>query len=166
MLVPRYQDFNTNYTSLFHAPKPILKFEEHDMPRVMKPSWNLVCLELKGHPYPPLAYSNTKPNKKSIHNILLMEAKRDLENCWMVLSDEQNKLKKPHFMPYYFTYSRVRQPYDIHWRVDPHAECRRIQSLHMPWQTTINSHNYNTLNSGLTRIPTPCLHEPHQFILW
>ena len=81
MLVPRYQDYTKCYTSLYYAPKHILKLEEHDMPTSMKPAWNLVCVELKGHPYPPLAYSNIKPNKKTIQNVLLMEAKRDLENC-------------------------------------------------------------------------------------
>ena len=81
MLVPRYQDYNTNYTSMFYAPTPILSFEECDMPPNLKRPLRLMCLELKGHPYPPLHYSNTKPNKKSIQNVLLMEAKRDLENC-------------------------------------------------------------------------------------
>ena len=80
VLVPRYQDYTKCYTSLFYAPKTILKFQEHDMNINLKPKKLLVCVELKGHPYPPLAYSNTKPNKRSIQNVLLMEAKRDLEN--------------------------------------------------------------------------------------
>ena len=80
VLVPRYQDYTKCYTSLFNAPKPILSFQEHDMARNLKPKTLLVCVELKGHPYPPLAYSNTKPNKRSIQNVLLLEAKRDLEN--------------------------------------------------------------------------------------
>ena len=87
VLVPRYQDYTKCYTSMFYAPTPILSFEEHGMPHLLKPlkkpkkgQTRLVCIELKGHPYPPLAYSNTKPNKKSIQNVLLIEAKRDLEN--------------------------------------------------------------------------------------
>ena len=67
-------------TSLFYAPKPILLFQKHNMAINLKPKTLLVCVELKGHPYPPLAYSNTKPNKRSIQNVLLMEAKRDLES--------------------------------------------------------------------------------------
>ena len=36
-----------------------------------------VVLELKGHPFPPLAYSNSQANKKMIHNVLLSEARRE-----------------------------------------------------------------------------------------
>lgn len=81
VLVPRYQEFNTCYTSLFYAPLPIRSFEEHNLPHRMHEfqKLNVVCVELKGHPYPKLAYSNIKPNRKHIHNVLLAEAKRDLE---------------------------------------------------------------------------------------
>ena len=37
----------------------------------------LWIVELKGHPYPPLSYSNTQPNKNAIHNVLLSEAAKD-----------------------------------------------------------------------------------------
>ena len=46
----------------------------------LKPRTLLVFVELKGNPYPPLVYSNTKPNKRRIQNVLLLEAKHDLEN--------------------------------------------------------------------------------------
>ena len=36
-----------------------------------------VVVELVGHPFPPLRYSNTEPNKKMIHNVLLSEARRE-----------------------------------------------------------------------------------------
>ncbi len=38
---------------------------------------NKVLVELKGHPFPPLHYSNSAPNRTHIHNVLLAEAKRD-----------------------------------------------------------------------------------------
>ena len=79
VLVPRYQNYTSCYTSLFHAPKRILSWEEFQMPCKLQPKLNLVVVELKGHPYPPLAYSNTQPNRKHIHNVLLLEAKRDME---------------------------------------------------------------------------------------
>ena len=79
-MVPRYQNYSKWFTSLLYAPKPILSIQEHNMSINLKPKTLLVCVELKGHPYPPLAYSNTKPNKRSIQNVLLMEAKRDLES--------------------------------------------------------------------------------------
>ena len=37
-----------------------------------------VVIELVGHPFPPLRYSNTEPNRKMIHNVLLSEARREL----------------------------------------------------------------------------------------
>ena len=36
-----------------------------------------VVVELVGHPFPPLAYSNMEPNRKMIHNVLLSEARSD-----------------------------------------------------------------------------------------
>ena len=63
---------------MFYAPKPILLFQEHDLAINLKRKTLLVFVELKGHPYPPLAYSNTKQNKRSIENVLLLEAKRYL----------------------------------------------------------------------------------------
>ena len=46
-------------TSLFYAPKPILLFQKHNMAINLKPKTLLVCVELNGHPYTPLANSNT-----------------------------------------------------------------------------------------------------------
>ena len=37
-----------------------------------------VIVELVGHPFPPLHYSNQEPNRKMIHNVLLSEARREL----------------------------------------------------------------------------------------
>merc|ERR1719219_1153791 len=75
VLVPRYQDYTSSYTRLFHAPRHFLTLEEMERPGNLKPrSPELVCVELKGHPFPPLSYSNTKPNKNHIHNVLLAEA--------------------------------------------------------------------------------------------
>ena len=39
--------------------------------------YNKVVVELVGHPFPPLAYSNMEPNRKMIHNVLLSEARSD-----------------------------------------------------------------------------------------
>ena len=40
--------------------------------------YNKVVVELVGHPFPPLAYSNMESNRKMIHNVLLSEARSDL----------------------------------------------------------------------------------------
>ena len=80
VLVPRFQDFNKCYTSQFNSPKPIPSLEELKRPMGQQKFVTSVVLELKGHPYPPLAYSNTKPNRKLIHNVLLAEAKKELES--------------------------------------------------------------------------------------
>ena len=80
VLVPRYQDYTTSYTRLFYAPRHMITYEEMQRPVNLIPKTHIVCVELKGHPYPPLSYSNTKPNKRHIHNVLLSEAKRDLES--------------------------------------------------------------------------------------
>jgi hypothetical protein len=37
----------------------------------------VAVVELKGHPFPQLAYPNSRPNKRHIHNVLLAEAKKD-----------------------------------------------------------------------------------------
>lgn len=52
-----------------------------------------VVIELKGHPFPPLAYSNVKPNKRHIHNVLLSEAKRDFRtnDDFLVIDNESNQ---------------------------------------------------------------------------
>ena len=79
--MPRYQDYTTCYTRLLNGPRRIHTVDEMAQPRHLKlemPSHPAI-VELKGHPFPPLMYSNTKPNKKHIHNVLLAEAKRDME---------------------------------------------------------------------------------------
>jgi len=87
VLVPRYQDYPHSYTRLFNAPydyKPEggrLKVHDH------------VVLELKGHPFPPLAYSNMEPNRKLIHNVLLAEAKR--EKRLQKNFEREQQLKEP-----------------------------------------------------------------------
>ena len=78
VLVPRFQDFTTAYTRMLYAPRTIVPFGEYEVPSwLQKSSKNVVLVELKGHPFPPLYYSNTRPNPKHIHNVLLNAAKHD-----------------------------------------------------------------------------------------
>ena len=80
VLVPRFQDFTTSYTRMLYAPKTIVPMEKMDVPRtLMRSKKGVVLVELKGHPFPPLYYSNTRPNPKHIHNVLLSAAKHDLK---------------------------------------------------------------------------------------
>ena len=72
VLVPRFADYSTAYTRAFVAPP---NFEIGSNVRFSK---DRVVVELKGHPFPKLAYSNSRPNRNHIHNILLSEAKKDL----------------------------------------------------------------------------------------
>ena len=65
VLVPRYQESTKSYTRMLAAPKEF---------RAPRPS-TLWMLELRGNPFPPLAYSNTTPNRNHIHNVLLAEAR-------------------------------------------------------------------------------------------
>ena len=59
---------------MFHQPtKIITNFSGNLVARY----GNYVTVELKGNPYPKLQYSNTTPNKKTIHNVLLAEAAKD-----------------------------------------------------------------------------------------
>ena len=60
---------------MFHAPLNIIKNFEGNVKA--KYTDNEVVIELRGNPYPKLMYSNTKPNKKTIHNVLLAEAAKD-----------------------------------------------------------------------------------------
>eukprot|EP00088_Acartia_fossae_P012909 TRINITY_DN16680_c0_g2_i1.p1 TRINITY_DN16680_c0_g2~~TRINITY_DN16680_c0_g2_i1.p1 ORF type:complete len:199 (-),score=53.16 TRINITY_DN16680_c0_g2_i1:344-940(-) len=71
VLVPRFQDMNSSYTRFLHAPVLLENF----YPR--KGSDTRVVLELKGHPFPPLQYSNTEPNRGLISNVLLSEARKE-----------------------------------------------------------------------------------------
>jgi len=76
VLVPRFKEFEgpVSYTRLFYAPQKIVINYENRYER-----GNFVTVELRGNPYPPLEYSNARPNKKLIHNVLLSEAARDLK---------------------------------------------------------------------------------------
>lgn len=79
--MPRYQDYTTCYTRLLNGPRRMYTLDDLHKDKTLRdklPSLPAI-VELKGHPFPPLMYSNTKPNKKHIHNVLLAEAKRDME---------------------------------------------------------------------------------------
>jgi large subunit ribosomal protein L17 len=69
VLVPRFQDMDSSYTRFFHGPYI----------RTMEPQLNRprVIVELKGHPFPPLSYSNVEVNRGLISNVLLAEARRE-----------------------------------------------------------------------------------------
>jgi len=69
VLVPRYQDFNSSYTRLFNG--PFIQSIE------MQRKNSRVIVELKGHPFPPLSYSNIEVNRNVISNVLLAEARRE-----------------------------------------------------------------------------------------
>ena len=77
VLVPRFRDFEgpVSYTRLFHSPSKIIK--DYEVLRYSR--GDFVTIELRGNPYPPLEYPNSRPNKKLIHNVLLSEAARDLK---------------------------------------------------------------------------------------
>ena len=69
VLVPRFKDMDTSFTRLLRAPNQDLM--EHHIAR------NRYVLELRGHPFPPLNYSNTEPNRGLISNVLLLEARKE-----------------------------------------------------------------------------------------
>ena len=74
VLVPRFREYTTSYTKLFHAPTEIITTFQGNY----KANYgDFVVVELRGNPYPKLAYSNIMPNKKTIHNVLLAEAAKD-----------------------------------------------------------------------------------------
>ena len=75
VLVPRLKDEPHSYTRLFNSPSQASANKEGQdgMMRHWRPK---VVIELVGHPFPPLHYSNTEPNRKMIHNVLLAEARR------------------------------------------------------------------------------------------
>lgn len=77
VLVPRLKDNPHSYTRLFNSPVQASgnKHGVHERPGAYKKK---VVVELVGHPFPPLRYSNTEPNKKMIHNVLLSEARREM----------------------------------------------------------------------------------------
>ena len=77
VLVPRLQSQPHSFTRLFYSPSQASANKEGQdrMMRHWKPK---VVIEVVGHPFPPLRYSNTEPNRKMIHNVLLSEARREL----------------------------------------------------------------------------------------
>lgn len=78
VLVPRFQDMDSSYTRFFYGPFIQRLEDPTSRPRVI--------VELKGHPFPPLSYSNTEANRGLISNVLLAEARREAR-----LREEFNK---------------------------------------------------------------------------
>ena len=76
VIVPRMKDQPFAYTSLFNSPIQASANKEGQDP-MMKQHRPKVIVELVGHPFPPLYYSNQEPNRKMIHNVLLAEARRE-----------------------------------------------------------------------------------------
>ena len=77
VIVPRMKDQPFAFTRLFNSPRQAsMNKEGHD--RTMKQWRDKVIVELVGHPFPALHYSNMEPNRKMIHNVLLAEARREL----------------------------------------------------------------------------------------
>ena len=74
VLAPRFKDFTTSYSKMFRQPTKIITNFSGD---IAGRYGDYVTVELKGNPYPKLQYSNTIPNKKTIHNVLLAEAAKD-----------------------------------------------------------------------------------------
>jgi len=84
VLVPRLKDEPHAYTRYFNAPMQASAATIHGAPAgpgstaVAAARYKDKCvLEIVGHPFPPLAYSNSQANKKMIHNVLLSEARRE-----------------------------------------------------------------------------------------
>nr|SVE94535.1 EOG090X0EUO [Simocephalus serrulatus] len=65
VLVPRYQNFNSSFTSLILGPNTYPSFNP-----------NTAILELKGNPFPSLQ-SESKNHHYWLHNVLLEEAKKE-----------------------------------------------------------------------------------------
>ena len=77
VLVPRLKDNPHSFTRLFNSPMQASANMHGALP-TSKSYRDKVVVELVGHPFPRLNYSNTEPNKKMIHNVLLGEARREL----------------------------------------------------------------------------------------
>jgi hypothetical protein len=77
VLVPRFRELEgpISYTRLLYSPTKIVTNFENT--RTFNGTF--VTVELRGNPFPALEYSNSRPNKKLIHNVLLSEAARDLK---------------------------------------------------------------------------------------
>lgn len=61
------------YTRLFHCPTNIITNYDN----LKREAGDNVVVELRGHPLPKLAYSNSRPNRRAIHNVLLAEAAKE-----------------------------------------------------------------------------------------
>eukprot|EP00095_Tigriopus_kingsejongensis_P007389 maker-scaffold112_size353035-snap-gene-0.8 protein:Tk07389 transcript:maker-scaffold112_size353035-snap-gene-0.8-mRNA-1 annotation:"39s ribosomal protein mitochondrial precursor" len=73
VLVPRFQDSRYSYTQMWNAPN-----DWAENPTYPHRSDGIIkVLELRGHPFPKFEYSNSRPNRNHIHNVLLSEAKKD-----------------------------------------------------------------------------------------
>ena len=77
VIVPRMQEQPFAFTRLFNSPMQASSNMLGQDPR-NKQHYPKVIVELVGHPFPPLYYSNTEPNRKMIHNVLLSEARREM----------------------------------------------------------------------------------------
>ena len=77
VLVPRLKDNPHSYTRLLYSPTQASANMHGSLP-TSKSYRDKVVVEILGHPFPPLRYSNTEPNKKMIHNVLLSEARREM----------------------------------------------------------------------------------------
>eukprot|EP00092_Neocalanus_flemingeri_P000579 GFUD01000614.1.p1 GENE.GFUD01000614.1~~GFUD01000614.1.p1 ORF type:complete len:209 (-),score=64.11 GFUD01000614.1:92-718(-) len=77
VLVPRLKDQPHSYTRYFYSPIQASSNMHGALP-TSKSYRDKVVVELVGHPFPSLHYSNTEPNKKMIHNVLLGEARREM----------------------------------------------------------------------------------------
>ncbi len=87
VLVPRFKDTTRSYTRLLKAP---MLFDPTD---VLNPMAGMahkkVMLELRGNPFPPLSYPNSRPNRNHLHNVLLEAARRDKR--FALLNEQQIK---------------------------------------------------------------------------
>jgi len=72
VLVPRFKDMDISYTRLLRGPNQN-SIENREIR-------NRYVLELRGHPFPPLNYSNTEPNRGLISNVLLSEARKEAKS--------------------------------------------------------------------------------------
>jgi len=77
VIVPRMKEQPFAFTRQFNAPSQASANKE-GQDRTMRQWRDKVIVELVGHPFPPLHYSNTEPNRKMIHNVLLAEARREM----------------------------------------------------------------------------------------
>ena len=79
VLVPRLKDQPHSYTRLFNSPSQASANKE-GQDAIMKQWRPKVVIELVGHPFPPLHYSNVEPNKKMIHNVFVVTADKKMQN--------------------------------------------------------------------------------------